>query len=336
MRPLRFGILGAARIAPNAIIKPARQVGGVEVVAVAARSADRAQAFAHKHQIARVHAAYADLLADDKVDAVYIALPNSLHAEWSIRALEAGKHVLCEKPMTCNAAEAGQVAEASTAAASSGFLYAEAFHNLYHPLALAMRECVQSGLLGELRSVRAVFNTTILRRQDIRFEYALGGGALMDLGCYMISLARFVLGAMLRVESASCSLLKPKVDARTIANLRVVKEIASTPATSVHIECAMQRWKAPSVYFEAQGAVGTMKVINPVLPQLYNRMAIEVNGRREVRHLPRVSTYGEQLKAFVAAANGGASMTTNAHWGLGNMQVIDAIYEAAGLPVRGK
>lgn len=330
--PLRFGILGAARIAPNALIKPARQVGGVEVKAVAARSPVRAKSFAARYGIARAYASYSELLADDTVDAVYIALPNSLHAEWSIRALEAGKHVLCEKPMSSNAAEAGQVADA---ASRCGRVYAEAFHNLYHPLAFAMREWVQGGALGPLRSVRGVFNTTILRREDIRFEYELGGGALMDLGCYLISLTRFVLASDLAVESAECLLLKANVDASTDVSLRVVNLSNTSANPTIHLQCAMQRWGAPQLTFEVVGERGTMKVINPILPQLFNRMAIEVDGVRQVRYLPRVSTYACQLRAFVSAVHGGSPIHTDALWGRGTMQVIDAIYEAAGLPVRG-
>lgn len=388
-KPLRFGILGAARIAPNALIKPARQLDGVEVSAIAARSPIRAQEFARKQAIPRTHATYADLLADDAIDAVYIALPNSLHAEWSQRALEAGKHVLCEKPMSSNAGEAGQVA---ATAEQSGRVYAEAFHNLYHPLAHAMHSTVQEGAIGNLKSVRGVFNTTIVRRADIRFEYALAGGALMDLGCYLVSLTRYVLGAELEVESAASSLLKPNVDARTEARLRVVKPGATSdlpartqtladrsggiPTAELHpqyllteadplpdgssefptatttsertppapqllsnpeitLECAMQRWRFPAVYYEVIGEQGSMRVINPILPQLYNRVTIEIGGKRTVQHLPRISTYLCQLRAFAQAVQGGDPIPTDAAWGVGNMQVIDAIYQAAGLPMRG-
>src|SRR3954463_973787 len=111
--PLRFGILGAARIAPTAIIGPTRRTHSAQVVAIAARDAQKAQAFAKRHQIGRVHSTYAELIADPEIDAIYNPLPNSLHAEWSIRALEAGKHVLCEKPIASNATEARQMAAAA-------------------------------------------------------------------------------------------------------------------------------------------------------------------------------------------------------------------------------
>ena len=148
-RPLRIGILGAARIAPMALCRPAREVEGVEVVAIAARDAARAQQFAAKHGIAKVHASYDALLADDAIDAIYNPLPNGLHAEWTIRALEAGKHVLCEKPIASNAAEAAQMAEA---AERTGRVLMEAFHWRYHRLAALMREVVLTEV-GEFRHV---------------------------------------------------------------------------------------------------------------------------------------------------------------------------------------
>src|SRR5262249_47821861 len=131
MSPLRIGVLGAARIVPMALIKPARQVPDVEVTAIAARDRARAEKFAAEHGIGTVHDSYDALLADDRLDAIYVPLPNGLHAPWTLRALEAGRHVLCEKPFTANAEEARQVADA---AARTGRTVMEAFHYRYHPL----------------------------------------------------------------------------------------------------------------------------------------------------------------------------------------------------------
>src|SRR3954449_10479655 len=135
--PIRIGILGAARIAPPALVRPARAVAEVELNAVAARDPARAQAFASKHGVPRVLTSYQELLDDPDLDAVYNPLPNGLHAEWTLKALEAGKHVLCEKPFTANAAEAQTVADAARA---SGLVVMEAFHYRYHPLAARMVE----------------------------------------------------------------------------------------------------------------------------------------------------------------------------------------------------
>ncbi|HTD50007.1 MAG TPA: Gfo/Idh/MocA family oxidoreductase, partial [Acidimicrobiia bacterium] len=150
MATLRIGILGAARIAPSAVIKPARNVDEAAIHAVAARDRTRAQSFASKHGIPKVHDTYAALVADPDLDAIYNPLPNGLHAEWTIAALEAGKHVLCEKPFTANAKEAEDVA---AVASRTGLVLMEAFHYRYHPLAQRVLDIVGSGVLGQVRHV---------------------------------------------------------------------------------------------------------------------------------------------------------------------------------------
>src|SRR3954452_7433253 len=147
MTTLRIGVLGAARITPNALIKPARQVDGVEVAAVAARDPARARAAATKLAIPTVHRAYAAVLADPSLDAVYIPLPNALHAQWTLAAIAAGKHVLCEKPFTSNVDEARAVAEA---AAGSGLVVMEAFHYRYHPLIARVLALIGDGTIGDV------------------------------------------------------------------------------------------------------------------------------------------------------------------------------------------
>jgi hypothetical protein len=165
------GVLGAARIAPLAIVRPARRIPGVTVSAIAARDPQRARAFADKHGVARVHATYADLIDDPDIDAVYIPLPNALHAEWTLRAIAAGKHVLCEKPFTANAAEAHEVADAADA---SDVVVMEAFHYRYHSLAQRMHALVAGGALGEIRSVRTSLCFPLPKFSDIRYDYAPG------------------------------------------------------------------------------------------------------------------------------------------------------------------
>lgn len=334
---LRFGILGAARIAPNALIKPARKVEGVEVRAVAARDGARAREFARMHGLPAAHDSYDALIADPAINAVYVALPNSLHAEWSIRAMQAGKHVLCEKPLAANAAEAEQM---RAVAASSGVCFAEAFHNLYHPLLLKMREVVRSGELGRIECVQAVFNTTIRRKVDIRFDYALGGGAMMDLGCYLVSLTRFVLDAGApgleepRVVVAHAEMMAPKVDGAMHALLRL--ERPEGDELAVELECAMQRLRLPRLTVRIRGTQGEMNVINPILPQIWNRLSLRTEAGKRTIPIARASTYQRQLEAFVQAVRTGDALPTSAEQGVRNMQVIDAIYRAAGLPVRGE
>ncbi|MER7638171.1 Gfo/Idh/MocA family oxidoreductase [Streptomyces sp. NPDC126522] len=200
---LRIGILGAASIAPSALIKPAQQHPRVAVTAVAARSRPRAEAFARKHDVPVVHPTYEALLADPQIDAVYVPLPNGLHADWMLRAIDAGKHVLCEKPFTANRAEAERVAEAADAArARTGLVVMEAFHYRHHALAARMQEIVRSGELGELRRVEAEVCFPLPRFSDIRYDYGLAGGATMDAGCYSVHVARLLGGETPAVTGA--------------------------------------------------------------------------------------------------------------------------------------
>ena len=166
-RPLRIGILGAARIAPTALVSPAREVPEAEIVALAARDETRAQRFASKHGIPRVHRDYAALIDDPEIDAIYNPLPNSLHCEWTLRSLEAGKHVLCEKPMASNADEAERMAEASEKA---GRVLVEAFHWRYHPLAARMKAIVDGGELGAVRHLEAALCFPLPFRRDDRSD----------------------------------------------------------------------------------------------------------------------------------------------------------------------
>src|SRR5438105_113974 len=187
--PLRIGVLGAARIAPMALVRPARDVGDVRITVVAARDRSRAEAFARKHGLERAHASYDALLADPEVDAIYNPLPNSLHCEWTVRAFEAGKHVLCEKPISANAAEAERMNEAATRA---GKVLGEAFHWRYHPLAARMRAILESGEIGAVRHVEVIFCIPFLLPGDIRYRLDLAGGATMDVGSYTVSIVRFL------------------------------------------------------------------------------------------------------------------------------------------------
>ncbi len=155
---IRIGVLGAARIAPMALIRPARQSTSVTVAAIAARDPERARRFAGKHGIATVHTSYEEMIADPEIDAIYNPLPNGLHGRWTIAAVRAGKHVLCEKPFTANADEARAVQDAIR---DSGRVVMEAFHYRYHPVAARMVEIVRSGELGELRHVEARFAAPI-------------------------------------------------------------------------------------------------------------------------------------------------------------------------------
>ena len=184
----RWGILSTARIAQR-IVEGARAAEDAQIVAVGSRDLARAQAYASENGIERAHGSYEDLLADPEVDAVYIPLPNSMHVPWSVRALAAGKHVLCEKPLSRDPA---RVAEAFDAASRAGRVLMEAFMWRFHPQTDELVRLVRAGAVGDVRVVRTSFGFGgISGTENVRLQTALEGGALMDVGCYPISGARF-------------------------------------------------------------------------------------------------------------------------------------------------
>ena len=325
MESLRIGCLGAARIAPAALTKPAAANPEVVCAAVAARDPDKAAAFAKKHGIAKVHPTYEALLADPDIDAVYNPLPNGLHGVWTMRALDAGKHVLCEKPFTANADEANEVA---AAAEHSGLVVMEAFHWRYHPMAARMLEVVGSGELGEIRRIEAALCFPLPRFKDIRYQLDLAGGALMDAGCYPVHMVRTLAGAEPTVVTATARLQSPGVDRRMDA------EFVFPDGRTGGITTSMWSTSLLRLQVKVTGSQGTMKVFNPTTPQIFNRLSVTANGRRHHERVKGGSTYGYQLEAFRAAVQEGAPTLTPPANAVANMTAIDAIYRAAGLEPR--
>ena len=325
-RVLRIGILGAARIAPAALIRPARANPEVTVEAVASRDPARAARFAAKHAIPAVRQHYDELINDPGIDAVYIPLPNSLHARWTIRALEAGKHVLCEKPLTSNADEARQVAET---AERTGRALMEAFHYRYHPLAGRLREIVEGGQLGYLKDVRTWACFPLPRFSDIRYQYELAGGAQMDAGCYAVHLARLLGGEEPKIVRARARLHAPEVDRAMRAELFYPGGHTGTAT------CSM--WSSSLLHIGARvtGSEGELRVLNPLSPHLFHRLSVKANGRSRVEHLSRRPTYEYQLEAFCGAVLRGEGLLAPPTDSIANMEAIDAIYEAAGMQRRG-
>ena len=322
---MQIGVLGAARIAPPALIKPAKANADVVVAAVAARDVSRAQAFAAKHHIARVHDSYDALLADPNLDAIYNPLPNGLHGKWTRAALAAGKHVLCEKPFTANAAEAREIAEL---AAQSDRVVMEAFHYRYHPMALRIEEIIASGELGKLKRVEAALCFPLPKFSDIRYNFSLAGGATMDAGCYAVHMVRTFGGSTPEVVSAQAKLRDPQVDRAMTAEVRFAE------GHTGRIRCSM--WSSHLLEFSAHvvGDQGELRALNPVLPQVYHRLSVRSSAGKRVERFPRRASYAYQLDAFAAAVLRGEPVKTTPADAVENMTVIDAIYRAAGLPLR--
>ena len=323
---LRFGILGAARIAPAALVRPARRSIDVEVGAVAARDSGKAKAFAAKHDIARVASTYDALLADPEVDAVYNPLPNGLHGRWTLAALAAGKHVLCEKPFTADAAEARTVAAVT---ATSGLVVMEAFHYRYHPLAARVAAVVASGELGSVRRIEVSFSAPLLKPGDIRYRLDLAGGALMDMGCYTVSFLRLLAGAEPTVVSARAKLSSPGVDRAMRA------EFTLPDGATGAIRCSMCSSSLLAMHATVEGEGGTLRVFNPFSPQFGHRLRVEtVAAGRRTERVTRRATYDFQLDAFASAVVRGTPVLTTPEDAVRNMAVIDDVYRAAGMEPR--
>ena len=322
---MQIGVLGAARIAPTALIKPAKTNADVVVAAVAARDVSRARAFAVKHGIARVQDSYEALIADPDLDAVYNPLPNGLHGRWTRAALAAGKHVLCEKPFTANAAEAREIAEL---AAKSDRVVMEAFHYRYHPLALRIEEIIASGELGKLQRVEAALCFPLPNSSDIRYNYSLAGGATMDAGCYAVHMVRTFGGSTPEVVSAQPKLRDPRVDRAMTAEVRFAE------GHTGRIRCSMWSPRLLEISAHVVGDQGELHALNPVLPQLYHRLSVRSSTGKRVERFPRRASYAYQLDAFAAAVLRGEPVKTTPQDAIENMIVVDAIYRTAGLPLR--
>ncbi|HEY6792952.1 MAG TPA: Gfo/Idh/MocA family oxidoreductase [Trebonia sp.] len=324
---MRIGVLGAARIAPAALMKPARVIDGVEVGAVAARDRQRAQAFAARYGGLAVHDSYAALLADPSLDAVYIPLPNGLHAQWTLAALKAGKHVLCEKPFTANAAQAREVA---AAADGTGLVVMEAFHYRYHPLAQRMAEIVHGGELGAIRRVETAMCFPLPRFSDIRYDYGLAGGTLMDAGCYAVHALRLLAPGDPEVTGAQALTLRrdPRIDRAMTAQF-------SFPGGGTG-EIRASMWSSDVLRVSARAICdrGTLTVTNFVAPQVWSRFTVTVDGRRRRERFGGEATYVHQLRAFAAAVRGEPANLTAPSDSVATMSLIDDIYMAAGLPLR--
>lgn len=190
-RKLNWGLLSTAKI-NRALIGPLNASPRARLLAVASRSASSAEAYAREWKIPRAHGSYEALLADPEIDAIYNSLPNNLHAEWTVKALRAGKHVLCEKPLALTLAEVDAI---SAAAHETGKTVTEAFMYRHHPQTLKVKEIIVSGVLGKLQLIKGAFTFTLTRAGNFRWAAEAGGGSLWDVGCYPISFTRFLVGA---------------------------------------------------------------------------------------------------------------------------------------------
>lgn len=319
---IRIGLLGAARIAPKAIVAPARVVSGAALSRIAARDPARAQAFAAEHGVAGVEKDYDALVASPAVDLVYNALAVDSHAPWTIKALEAGKHVLCEKPLAMNASEARRMVDA---AAANGRRCIEAFHHRYHPAHVALDTLLRAGTIGRILSVTALFDAMIRDTADeIRQHPEFGGGAMMDLGCYPLCWVLAVFDQTPEKIEAAATLTPHGVDRTMRAHLTFDGGAEAVIETSMAAPVRAR--------LEIIGEKGRIEFESPVSPHAAGRMTLHVDGAPpKAQPVSRISTYTYQLDAVLRAIETGEALPTEGLAMLRQQRTLDAIYGAAGL-----
>jgi D-xylose 1-dehydrogenase (NADP+, D-xylono-1,5-lactone-forming) len=311
---VRWGVLSTARIGA-ALVAGARQTATADIVAVASRSAARARAFAQQHGIARAHGSYDELLADPEVEAVYVPLPNSMHVDWTLRALRAGKHVLCEKPMDRRPA---RVAEAFDVADAAGLVLSEAFMWRHNPQTAGVRELLHEDAIGDVRLVRASFSYALAGDGDVRLDPALDGGALMDVGCYCVSAARMLAGEPVSV--CAQAVMQWGVDMRMTGLLRFDGDVLAA------IDCGFDVPARDEL--EIVGSQGRIVLADPWHCRR-PRIVLERGVEREVVKLRPVDSYRLELEDMSAAIRGERAPLLGRADALGQARAIEALYRSA-------
>lgn len=322
---ITFGTLGAAQITPAALIYPAMNEPLARVRVIAARNRERAEAFAAAHHIKTVCDTYDEVVNHPDINALYNPLHIPAHHDWTIAALKAGKHVLCEKSIACNAAEA---TEMQAVASETGLVLMDAFHYRYHPLFAALIEIVRGGELGDVHTINAAFHVPVRGQDNIRMNYALGGGVTMDIGCYPISWVRHLTGKEPTVISAEAEVGPPHVDLM----LRAKMDIDGMAITTEGDMRGQSGFKAD---LSVSGSRGELHVSNVIAPQMGHLLTLTRDGVTTTRTFDRRASYCYQLDAFIGAINNGDAIPTDGADAIAQMKVIDRCYEAAGLPLRG-
>ena len=327
-RRLRWGVLGSAQIARVCVVPALTRSRNGKVLALASRALERAQMLAQEHAISVAYGRYDELLEDPAVEAVYIPLPNHLHREWTLRAIRAGKHVLCEKPLALNAGEAQEMLEA---AENAGVLLMEAFMYRFHPRSRRIKALVDQGTIGDPRLIRVAYCFKHPDPTDIRFQPEMGGGALLDVGCYGVSVARWMLGAEPEVVQADAEYGPSGVDVTTIGLLRFPEgQLAVVEASFV---TALQQT------YTIVGTEGAIELPHDAFVPWEKDAKFRLRGmddeQGKLETIPGADEYQLMVEHFADAALGRGRLEFSPEGSLANMQVLDALARAAreGYPV---
>ena len=315
---MKWGILGCAAIAERAVIPAIHQSEWNEVFAVASRNRDKARDYASVNNIPHYYDSYEALLNDESIDAVYIPLPNHLHKQWTIKAMEAGKHVLCEKPITLTASEAEEIAAVSK---RTGKLAVEAFMYRYQARFSIVRSLIDKGEIGDIRLFKGSFTfNSSSKTEDVRYVKEWGGGSLYDVGCYPISAARLLLQA----EPIAATMQGLFSDTYGGVDMFASGLLEFPNQTAALIDCGM--WAAFRNEIELIGTEGVIKIPHAFVPSNDDETAIYVEKNGEtIRHAaPYINSYILQVDTFAKAVRLGEAIPYTIEDAILNMKVIDA------------
>lgn len=320
---LNWGLLSTARI-NRALIPPLHVSKRNHLLAVGSRSQETADAYAKEKKIERAYGSYDALLADPDIDVIYNPLPNHLHAEWTIKAVEAGKHVLCEKPLALNV---GEVDAIKDAAHKYGRVVAEAFMYLHHPQTLKVQELVRNGTLGIIKMIRGSFTFVISREGDVRLNPEWGGGSIWDVGCYPISFARSVLGEEPLEVFGWQVTGETGIDETFLGQMRfrddVLMQFDSSFAIPFH------------AFMEIVGSEGTLSIPKPFKPGVNEKIYLTRNDKTETITVKGQELYLGEVEDMADAILNGKHSLISLDASRANIRTITALLEAArsGRPV---
>lgn len=318
MRKVKWGVLGCAAFAKSTAIPAMLKAEGVELTGIASRSLDKAQAFAQEFGFTKAYGSYEELLADPEIEAVYNPLPNGMHPEWTIKAAEAGKHSLTEKPFAANLAEVEAVA---AVVKQHGVLAMEAFMWRFHPMHRRTRQLIRDGHIGPVRFVRSAFTFMITRGPNVRLDSQLAGGGLMDVGCYCISEARFLFDAEpTRVFAQADFDPEYKVDMLATA-------ILEFPAGRATFDCGFEL--PYRCDYEVVGSKGRILCPNAILPGEAAELLIETNGKTERETFPGVNQWSLEFEHLSRCIVDGIPLEYDCADAVKQQRVIDTVYRSA-------
>jgi D-xylose 1-dehydrogenase (NADP+, D-xylono-1,5-lactone-forming) len=321
---LKWGLLSTARI-NSALIPPLKASKRNQLLAVASRTKDSVDRYAREWKIERAYGSYESLLADPEIDVIYNPLPNHLHAEWTIKAVEAGKHVLCEKPLALNVDEVNRM---KAAAQRHGRVVAEAFMYRHHPQTLKVQELVNGGSLGTLMLVRGSFSFVLSREGDVRLKPEWGGGSIWDVGCYPVSYARSVLGQD-PLEVFGWQVTGPTgIDETFLGQMRFANDVHAQFDSSFAIP--------HHAFMEIIGSKGTLNIPRPFKPEMDEKIYLTRGGKTETIKIKGQELYIGEVEDMADAVLLGRQPRIPLDDSRGNVMTITALLESArtGKPVK--